>query len=100
MSENEYPRFGDFAEEANVFEGTKKRIDDLLNKEILILNFKIKDSKQRKGTSYATVQFRLEDIEYIFFTGSNVIIDQLNKYKNNMPFHAIIKKIDKYYTFT
>lgn len=97
---DEYPKFGDFAEEANIFEGDKIRIDDLLNKEILILGFKIKDSKQRKGTSYATVQFRRNDDELIFFTGSNVLMDQLNKYKNNIPFYATIKKVDKYFTFT
>jgi len=100
MSHDEYPKFGDFAEEANIFEGEKKRIDDLLNKEILVLGFKIKESKQRKGTSYATVQFKCEDNDYIFFTGSNVLIDQLTKYKENMPFYATIKKIDKYFTFT
>lgn len=99
MQQDEYPRFGDFAEEANIFEGDKIRVDDLLNKEILILSFRIKDSKQRKGTSYATVQFKLDDIEHIFFTGSNVLIDQLNKYKDNLPFYATIKKIDKYFTF-
>lgn len=100
MSQNEYLKFGDFAEKANIFEGDKKRIDELLNKEILILRFKIKDSKQQKGTSYATVQFRYEDNEHIFFTGSSVLIDQLTKYKDNLPFYATIKKIDKYFTFT
>jgi len=97
---NEYPRFGDFAEEASIFGGDKKRIDDILNKEIIILSFKIKDSKQRKGTSYATVQFKCNEKEYIFFTGSNVLIDQLTKYKENIPFYTMIKKVDKYYTFT
>lgn len=96
---NNYPKFSDFAEENKLFEGDKKRIDEILNQEILILNFKIKDSKQRQGTSYATIQFRQDDKNYIIFTGSEVIIDQLSKYKDNMPFYAVIKKIDKYYTF-
>jgi len=100
MSLDEYPRFGDFAEEANIFEGDKKRIDDILNNEILVLGFKIKDSKQREGTSYATVQFKLDGDEHILFTGSTVLIDQLEKYKSTIPFYATIKKIDKYYTFT
>ena len=85
MLQDEYPRFGDFAEEVNIFEGDKKRIEDILNKEILVLGFKIKDSKQRKGTSYATVQFKCENNEHIFFTGSSVLIDQLTKYKDNLP---------------
>lgn len=96
---NNYPKFSDFAEDIKLFEGTKKRIDDILNQEILILDFKIKESKQRLGTPYATIQFRQNDTNYIIFTGSEVLIDQLNKYRENLPFYTVIKKIDKYYTF-
>lgn len=96
----EYPRFSDFADDIKSFEGDKKKIEDILNQEILILDFKVKESKQRKDTEYATIQFRMQDTTYIIFTGSNVLIDQLNKYSGNIPFHTIIKKIDKYFTFT
>jgi DNA polymerase I-like protein with 3'-5' exonuclease and polymerase domains len=95
----EYPRFSDFADDVKSFEGDKKKIEDILNEDILILDFKVKDSKQRKDTEYATIQFRLDDTTYIIFTGSNVLIDQLNKYAGNIPFYTTIKKIDKYYTF-
>ena len=100
MSQDEYPRFGDFAEETTPFEGDKIKIDDLLNKELLILGFKIRDSKQKPDTIYATIQLKLNDKENILFTASQVIIDQLNKYKENIPFHATIRKIDRYYTFS
>lgn len=100
MPQDEYPQFGDFADETTPFEGDKIRIDDLLNKEILILSFKIKDSKQKQGTSYATVQFKLDGEEHIMFTASQVIADQLAKYKENMPFYATIRKVDRYYTFS
>lgn len=100
MPINNYPKFSDFADETKLFDGDKKKIDEILNQEILILDFKIKDSKQRQGTSYATIQFRQNDTNHIIFTGSEVIIDQLNKYKENLPFYTAIKKIDKYYTFT
>lgn len=96
----EYPRFSDFADESKSFEGDKKKIDEILNEEILIMDFKIKDSKQRSGTQYVTIQFKLGDINYITFTGSKVLIEQLNKYKDNIPFNTTIKKIDRYYTFT
>ncbi len=99
MQPNNYPRFCDFAEDVRLFEGTKKKIDDILNQEILILDFKIKESKKRQGTSYATIQFRQGDTCHIAFTGSGVIIAQLTRYKENLPFYATIKKIDKYYTF-
>ena len=96
----DYPRFSDFAEETKAFDGNKKRIEDILNQEILILDFKVKDSKKRQDSLYATIQFKMGDINYIVFTGSNVLIDQLEKYKENLPFHTVIKKIDRYYTFT
>lgn len=96
----EYPRFSDFADETKSFEGDKKRIDDIVNKDILVLDYKIKDSKQHKNTQYVTIQFKIDDIEYIVFTGSKVLSEQLEKYKDNLPFYTQIKKIDKYYTFT
>ena len=97
----EYPRFSDFAEESKVFDGDKKRIDDILNQEIFVTDFKIRDSKKRQNTLYVTIQFKIDNINYIVFTGSGVLlIDQLKKYKDNLPFYAMIKKIDRYYIFT
>jgi hypothetical protein len=100
MPQNKYQRFGDFAEGSKPFEGDKKRIDDILNQEILITDFKIRESKKRQDSSYATIQFQQEENNFIVFTGSTVLIDQLEKYKNNLPFYTTIKKIDRYYTFT
>jgi ribosomal protein S8 len=97
---SEYPRFSDFAEESKSFEGDKKKIEDILNKEILILDFKIKDSKQRQNSLYVTIQFRMDDNTFIVFTGSTVLINQLEKYKENLPFFTVIKRIDKYYTLS
>lgn len=96
----EYPHFSDFAEESKAFDGDKKKLDDILNQEILILDFKVKDSKQRIGSKYLTIQFKKDDKTFITFTGSNVLINQLEKYKDNLPFYTIIKRIDKYYTLT
>jgi len=96
----EYPKFSDFAEKTKAFDGDKKKIENILNQEILILDFKVKESKKKQDSLYATIQFKINDINYIVFTGSSVLIDQLEKYKENLPFHTIIKKIDRYYTFT
>lgn len=98
--QNNYPHFSDFSDDTKPFAGDKKKINDILNQKILILDFKIKDSKQRSNTSYATIQFKLNDLKYIFFSGSNVIIEQLSKYKDNLPFYTTIIKIDRYYTFS
>jgi len=96
----EYPHFSDFADETKPLEGAKKKIDEVLNQEILIIDFKIKDSKHHKDSQYLTLQFRIANDTFILFNGSRVLSDQLEKYKDNLPFYATIKKIDKYYTFT
>jgi capsule polysaccharide modification protein KpsS len=96
----EYPRFSDFAEESKAFDGDKKKIDEILNKEILVIDFKLKESKHHRDTQYLTLQFKIGDTTFIMFNGSSVLADQLEKYKDNLPFYAVIKKIDKYYTFS
>lgn len=94
----EYPRFSDFADEVKSFEGDKKKIGDIINTEILIIDFKIKDSKQHENSQYITIQFKIDDAYYIIFTGSKILMKQLEKYTDSMPYYATIKKIDKYYT--
>ena len=95
-------RFSDFAEEDGPLEGEKVRIDSILNQEILVTGHKIKKSKYTKegAEQCLTVQFQIDENTKIFFTGSNVLIEQLEKYGHEMPFVATVKKIDRYYTFS
>ena len=50
--------------------------------------------------TYQTSQFKLNNEKYVVFTGSSVLIEQCKKYKDEMPFIAMIKQVDKYYTFS
>lgn len=95
-------RFSDFAEEDGPLEGDKVKIDSILNQEILITGYKIKKSKYKKEgiEQCLTVQFQIDEHKKILFTGSNVLIEQIEKYCGEIPFLTMIKKIDKYYTFT
>ena len=97
-------RFSDFAaDDEKAFSGDKAKINDILNKEIIILRYKVTPSKYKdKGDKCATVQFKEgeEGAEKIFFTGSEVIMSQLEKYKEKMPFIAVMKKVDRYYTLS
>lgn len=97
-------RFTDFADEPKPLEGDKVRIDDVLNQEIIITGFDIKNSRYQKNNSgkYLTLQFkRDEDAEAnVLFTGSDVLISQLEKYSEEIPFLATLKKINRYYTLT
>lgn len=74
-------------------------IDAVLNKEILVLGFRTGQSKFQEGR-YTTVQFELDGTRHVFFTGSQVIADQLQKYQNQLPFWTTVQKINRYYTLT
>ncbi len=76
-------KFGDFAEE-NILDGDKIRIDDVINEEITILNFRVKESKLKDG-DYLTLQISKNDKKHVIFTGSHVLIDQIKKSK--MKYH-------------
>lgn len=94
-------RFSDFAKEA-ILNGDKIKIDDILNKEIKIIGCSIKDSRYSKNKTgkYLTLQVELEEERYIIFTGSDVLIDQIKKYESEIPFLVIVRKINRYYSFT
>jgi len=95
-------RFSNFSEEYIPLEGNKVKIDSMLNQEVLVTGYNIKRSKYIKedNDKCLTIQFEINDVKKIIFTGSNVLIEQIEKYKNEIPFIAIIKKIDRYYTFS
>jgi len=98
-------RFSDFAAHEGPMEGTKVRIEDVLNIEILLLAYRMKESKYQ-GTSAPkclTLQFEYPDRpgeKHVIFTGSTVLIDQVTRYEEKLPFYTTIKKIDRYFTLT
>ena len=100
--ETKVKRFSDFAEEEISLEGVKVKVDCILNQEIYIIGYKIKKSRYSKNSSgkYLTIQFEQEGTTRILFTGSDVLIDQVCKYADEIPFITTIKKVDKYYTLS
>jgi len=96
-------KFSDFAE-IQALEGEKLRLDDVLNKPVIITAQRITASKYSKNESgkYLTLQFHFpaDDEIKILFTGSDVLISQVEDYKDEIPFEATIKKINRYYTLT
>jgi len=91
-------RFSDFAKDHQPLEGSKCRINDVLNREILVLNYRLSASKYSQAPCL-TLQFMIDDEKHVLFTGSAVLIEQIEMYKNELPFYATIKKIDRYFTF-
>jgi hypothetical protein len=100
-------KFSEFADTAAtpIMDGRKIALDDILNKEIVVLRYKVKKSKftDAKNPDCLTVQFAYPEKEaehFVFFSGSSVLMEQLDKYKDKIPFTATIKKIGKYFTFS
>ncbi len=96
-------QFSDFAKEEERLDGDKVKLDSIIDEEITIHGFTLAKSNFSKNKSgqYITVQFSKQHGErQVFFSGSDVLIDQLQKYKAEMPFATKIKKVNKYYTLS
>lgn len=99
---NEIPRFSDFAEEETALSGEKLKIEDVIGKEIIITGYRITKSKYQKrdAEECLKLQFTINSTTYVLFTGSNVLIEQIKKYQDHIPFYTIIQSIDKFFTFS
>lgn len=95
-------KFSDFADEDRVLEGDRARIDEILNKKVIVTGYRVRKSRYSKNQSgeYLTLQIKVEDDLSVVFTGSDVLIQQLKKYGHEIPFEVVIKKINRYYTLT
>jgi len=103
LSEHRKKRFVDFAKEPAILDGAKVCIADILNSEIEIIGCRITKSKYTKNKTgeCLTIQFVDNDGQRkISFTGSDVLLGQINKYKDEMPFLTTIKRVDRYYILT
>lgn len=102
INTSDCPSFATFAKDQLPMPGVKKRIDEVINKKLLIVDFKIRKSKRREGTECLQLQFVLNGEVCVLFTGSSVLIDQVSvaAEKNQGQFYATIIKIDKYYSFS
>ncbi|MBO4626046.1 MAG: hypothetical protein J5679_02080 [Alphaproteobacteria bacterium] len=94
------PQFASFARDKLPMPGTKRRLDEILNHEILVTDFRITKSKKNTDGDCLQLQFVMDDAVFIVFTGSAVLIDQIQSAAENIPFRSTIVKIDKYYSFS
>lgn len=103
------PKFNTLVER-QVLDGDKVKIDDLLNKTIVVCGFHVSQSKfADKGSSCCVkVQFYYAGDEKterkVFFSGSSVIKEQLEEAKKKLDseglptlFEATVKKVGNYY---
>lgn len=93
-------KFSDFSTEEKRLDGKKVIIDEILGKEITILAFRILPSKHNVGKNYLILQLIINGESRVFFTGSKVLQDQIDRYKEQLPFIATIIKPGKFYTLS
>lgn len=97
--------FKDFGIKPQVknFEGEKIRIDKILNKQIVVEDFKTAESKyQDKGTGkLLTLQIVVDNTRRVVFTGSLNLMEMIQKVpKNKMPFTTTIVRENERFEFT
>lgn len=93
-------RFSDFAEEQTL-NGDKVKLDDILGKEIIVTGFNVNKSKYHNNSGNCLkLQFEHDGTKHVLFTGSNVLINQIERYQSEIPFISTIIKVDKFYTFS
>ena len=101
MEEKKIQRWGDFVDPADgPLSGRKIGQPDYLNKQLLVLQFRVNPSKKREGSECLCLQVKIDDELRVIFSGSGVLSRQCQKYAEKMPFLARIIKVDKYLTFT
>jgi len=97
--------FADFADTSSpIMDGKKVQINDIFEKEIVVLNYRVKNTKypDAKNPMCLTVQFSYvgTDNHCVFFSGSSVLMNQLERYKDKLPFSTVIKRVGKHFTFS
>lgn len=91
----------DIKPRVNNFVGEKIQVQKLFNLTIKVLGFKVEPSKQKKGTELLTIQIEKSGEKRIVFTGSKVLIDQINRVPaDKFPFITVIRGDNDYYEFT
>ena len=96
-------KFSDFGISTGMLIGDKMKVEDVLNLDLEVHNFQIKDSKHPKPgfEKCLHLQIRIGGVDRVLFTSSTVLLGQIQKIpKNGLPFSAKIVKNGKSYQFT
>ena len=94
------PKFSVFAKDQTPMPGTKKRLDEIVNREIKVIDYRIRRSKQKDGTECLQLQFLLDGEVCVLFTGSSVLNKQIKEFASQIPFVGTIVHVQRYYSFS
>lgn len=99
---NSFKDFGIKAQHKS-FEGDKIRIDKILNKQIVVEDYKSAESKfKEKGSGkLLTLQIIVDNAKRVLFTGSTSLIEMIEQVpKEKFPFITTIVKENERFEFT
>lgn len=91
-------KYCDFCEELKPLEGDKVKLDEILDSELIVTGYKIVQSKFKESRCLH-LEIELAGEKHVVFTGSEVLMRQIEKYQNMIPFATKIIKNKRYYTF-
>ena len=87
--------------ELKSFIGDKIPIKRIFNTPITVIDYKIEKSKLENGTQCLTLQIEKQNEKRVVFTGSSVLMQQIEKVsKNDFPFETTIINDNEYFEFT
>ena len=90
--------FSDFADE-KPFRGEKIPINDVLNEQIIVKDYRITPSKYNNGEC-VSMQIEFRGRDRVIFTGSTALANQCRKYGDRLPFLTTIIKTNRYYSMS
>lgn len=83
------------------FTGDKIKMDRILNTEIVVHGYDIKESTVKAGTKLLTLQISRKETKHIVFTGSKVLQDMIQQVpKESFPFTTTIVRESERLEFT
>lgn len=83
------------------FEGDKIKIGRIINREIVVVGYKIEDSKFEGKGKCLYVQIEIDGDRRVFFTGSNTLMELIQQVpKANFPFKTTIIKENERFEFS
>lgn len=83
------------------FKGDKIKIDRILNCEIIVVDYKIEQSKYEGKGNCLHLQIEYKNNKHVVFTGSKGLMEQIQKVpRDKFPFKTTIVKENEMFQFT
>lgn len=93
-------RFSDLPSAKREVWAEKKKISEVIGKEIVIMGFSIIASKYGPGSEALRIEFEQDGSKYICYTASSLLRRQLEATEDELPYMAVIEEKNHWLTLT